>query len=72
MEKHNKGKWRFHTNASLQKALEGSDFVFVSSFPAILMTWLWMCKRLSRRHYPRCPRHPSIPGNRLRSQAIRS
>lgn len=33
MEKHNKGKWRFHANASLQKALEGSDFVFVSILP---------------------------------------
>lgn len=33
MEKYNKGRWRFHANASLQEALEGSDFVFVSILP---------------------------------------
>ncbi|MDR0375581.1 MAG: alpha-glucosidase/alpha-galactosidase [Treponema sp.] len=33
MEKYNKGRWCFHANASLQEALEGSDFVFVSILP---------------------------------------
>jgi alpha-galactosidase len=33
MEKHNPGRWRFHANPSLQNALSGSDFVFVSILP---------------------------------------
>ncbi|MDR2741684.1 MAG: alpha-glucosidase/alpha-galactosidase [Treponema sp.] len=33
MERHNKGRWLFHANASLQDSLEGSDFVFVSILP---------------------------------------
>ncbi|MDR0556467.1 MAG: hypothetical protein LBG43_01145 [Treponema sp.] len=33
MEKHNKGRWRFYANASLQKTFERSGFVFVSILP---------------------------------------
>ncbi|MDR2794116.1 MAG: alpha-glucosidase/alpha-galactosidase [Treponema sp.] len=33
IEKHNPGRWRFHADTSLQRALEGSDFVFVSILP---------------------------------------
>jgi len=33
MEKHNKGRWKFHANPSLEDALSGSDFVFVSILP---------------------------------------
>jgi alpha-galactosidase len=33
LEKHNGGRWRFHANDSLEDALSGSDFVFVSILP---------------------------------------
>jgi galacturan 1,4-alpha-galacturonidase len=33
MEKHNKGRWEFHANPSLQDALCGSDIVIISILP---------------------------------------
>ncbi|MDR1100005.1 MAG: alpha-glucosidase/alpha-galactosidase [Treponema sp.] len=33
MEKHNRGRWTFHANPSLEDALGGSDFVFISILP---------------------------------------
>jgi len=33
MEKHNRGRWKFNANPSLQNALDGSDFVFISILP---------------------------------------
>ncbi|MDR0760191.1 MAG: alpha-glucosidase/alpha-galactosidase [Treponema sp.] len=33
MERHNKGRWTFHANSSLEDALTGSGFVFVSILP---------------------------------------
>ena len=33
MEKHNKGRWRFRANPSLESALNGSDFVIISILP---------------------------------------
>jgi alpha-galactosidase len=33
LEKHNKGRWTFHANPSLEDSLSGSDFVFVSILP---------------------------------------
>ena len=33
MERHNPGRWRFHANPSLEDALSGSGFVFVSILP---------------------------------------
>ncbi|MHC6201719.1 family 4 glycosyl hydrolase [Breznakiellaceae bacterium SP9] len=34
MEKHNRGRWKFHANPSLADALTGCGFVFVSILPA--------------------------------------
>jgi len=33
MEKHNRGKWKFHANPSLQDALGESDIVIISILP---------------------------------------
>jgi alpha-galactosidase len=33
MEKHNRGRWKFHANPSLPDALSGSDFVIISILP---------------------------------------
>jgi alpha-galactosidase len=33
MEKYNRGRWKFHANPSLEDALGGSNFVFVSILP---------------------------------------
>jgi alpha-galactosidase len=33
MERHNQGRWTFHANPSLEDALTGSDFVFISILP---------------------------------------